>query len=161
MHLWYMSICVKGYEPLLACGDQRKTSGMLLYHSLPCLFEAGSLPEPVATLVASKPQWSTCLCSTSWGCRCMQSCPTFIWVPGIGPQILKLVQQCCYPSNHFLSHTIIFSNKIRGLCVSKIGRSSCLSLSRPRIYKHGPPDLVTISFTDSVAICVTYCQISI
>lgn len=47
-----LSMCSKG---------ERKTLGILLYHSLPYSLATGSLTKPEGTLVASKPQRSSCL----------------------------------------------------------------------------------------------------
>lgn len=54
-----MCMCMWLHEPMCAHGDQEKVLGVPLYHSLPILFEAESLPESgacsfLARLDASK-----------------------------------------------------------------------------------------------------------
>lgn len=58
-----MYTCVQVCAFVCICRSWRKTSSVLLYHSLLSSFEIGSVTELVAGFVASNPQWSFCFCS--------------------------------------------------------------------------------------------------
>lgn len=63
---YYYLLCAHGVGGYGVCTcymqAQRRTPGLRLYYSLSCLLETGSLIEPKNKLLASKLQWSSCLC---------------------------------------------------------------------------------------------------
>lgn len=70
-YVWYMYTCsnlVHAYMLIHTCEGQTKVVGILLYDSLIYSLDSGSLTEPGARLVVSKPQRSSCLCPLEHWC---------------------------------------------------------------------------------------------
>lgn len=81
--------------------SQRKTLGVLFYGFLPYCFEAGSLTELGARLMASKLRWASYLHPvTILEYRLAgDHARLFIWVLGIWTQVLLLAQQVFLPTD--------------------------------------------------------------
>lgn len=82
---------------LHAPGDQRKTLGTLVYHSLPSL-ETESLTGPEAQLIASKPQDLPISGAIVLGLQVFAVMPSFFMlVLGVETQVLTLLMPSLWP----------------------------------------------------------------
>lgn len=95
-----------------ACKGQRRTSDILLYHSLLYSFKMGSLTDPWARLVASKSQLSSCRYrAKSWY--------VFIWVLE-----LQLGSSCLHDKlSHILNHLFSLQNSEFFMSIDRILRT--------------------------------------
>lgn len=132
--------CIHTWE--LVHWGLRKTSGILLYHSLLSFLETRSLTEPEASLVDTKPLWLSCPYSQHWGCRHAHTVPhlAFLRVLESGLRLSCLCNQDSYPLHHLpspiavpLSLLFLLSPKIE----TKTNKQTKLVLLLPFIYQ-GP-----------------------